>query len=83
MVGIFKKNFLVFASTDTAHKAKQTNLDGSSALKYCTKDLALQNPEKITATRNRHYMSTLYNGWAFMIQWKEDYLSNTWVTILI
>lgn len=62
MVGISEKNFFVFASTDTAHKTKQTNLDGSSALKYCTKDLVLKSPEKITATRNRHYMSTLYNG---------------------
>ena len=57
---ISKDNPFVFGTTNTAHKVQHTHLDGTHALKASIKNLELANADKITATTNRHLVSTVY-----------------------
>lgn len=57
---ISSENPFVLATTNTSHKIKHPHLDGWHALKDSIKPLSLTNAEKINATKNRHYISTIY-----------------------
>ena len=56
--GVLKENQFVFASTQSS----ELNFSGWHALKEVCKNISLSKPHLVTATNNRHRVSTLYAG---------------------
>ena len=60
IVGIAIDNPFVFSPTNTSNKSYHNHVSGWHILKDVCKPLQLSNADLINATKNRHYISTLY-----------------------